>query len=401
MQLLKDVNVDWIGRKRLWLSLSLLLIAASLITLYVKGGPRYGIDFRGGTLVYVKFKDSPDLGRIRSALSEQGLSGSTIQRYDVPERNEVIIGLGQREGEVGTDTDAGRVLILEGLQSTFGSSPGQEGKIDLNNAAPDELEGRLSGVAGLASLLESDDSPAFKTPGELARAVTDYRDRNGGIIGAFQDLESVEGMSPPVLAAVREQAYLGDFAVFQTEFVGPKVGRRLQRQAINATLYALLGMLVYIAFRFKGTVYGAAAVVAVFHDVVITLGFFSAADRELSIPVVAALLTLVGYSMNDTIVVFDRIRENLRLRRRESISSIVNRSINQTLSRTLLTSGSTFLTVLSLYYFGGQVINGFAFCLVVGVAVGTYSSIGVASQLLVIWYDFQARRKAVARPARA
>ena len=401
MQLLKDVNVDWIGRKRLWLSLSLLLIAASLATLYLKGGPRYGIDFRGGTLVYVKFKDAPDLGRIRSALSEQGLSGSTIQRYDVPERNEVIIGLGQQEGEVGTDTDAGRVRILEGLQSAFGSSAGQDGKIDLNNAAPDELEGRLSGVAGIASLLESDESPAFKTPGELARAVTDYRDRHGGIIGAFQELGSVEGMSPPLLAAVQEQGYLGDFAVFQTEFVGPKVGRNLQRQAINATLYALLGMLVYIAFRFKGTVYGAAAVVAVFHDVVITMGFFSFADRELSIPVVAALLTLVGYSMNDTIVVFDRIRENLRLRRRESISSIVNRSINQTLSRTLLTSGSTFLTVLSLYYFGGQVINGFAFCLVIGVAVGTYSSIGVASQLLVIWYDFQTRRKAVARPAKA
>lgn len=400
MQLLKDVNIDWIGRKRLWLGLSLLLIAASLTTLYLKGGPRYGIDFRGGTLVYVKFKDSPDLGRIRSALSEQGLSGSTIQRYDVPERNEVIIGLGQREGEVGPDTDAGRVRILEGLQSAFGSSPG-EGKIDLNNAAPDELEDRLSGVAGLTSLLESDQSPTFKTPGELALAVTDYRDRHGGIIGAFQELDSVEGMSPRLLAAVQEQAYLGDFAVFQTEFVGPRVGRNLQRQAINATLYALLGMLVYIAFRFKGTVYGAAAVVAVFHDVIITMGFFSAADRELSIPVVAALLTLVGYSMNDTIVVFDRIRENLRLRRRESISSIVNRSINQTLSRTLLTSGSTFLTVLSLFYFGGQVINGFAFCLVIGVAVGTYSSIGVASQLLVIWYDFRTRRKAVTRPARA
>ena len=401
MQLLKNVNVDWIGRKRQWLSLSLLLIAASLATLYVKGGPRYGIDFRGGTLVYVKFKDSPDLGRIRAALSEQGLSGSTIQRYDVPEKNEVIIGLGQREGEVGTDTDAGRVRILEGLQSAFGSSSGQEGKIDLNNAAPDELEDRLSGVAGFTSLLESDESPAFKTPGELARAVTDYRDRNGGIIGAFQELESMQGMSPRLLAAVQEQAYLGDFAVFQTEFVGPKVGRNLQRQAINATLYALLGMLVYIAFRFKGTVYGAAAVVAVFHDVLITLGFFSLADRELSIPVVAALLTLVGYSMNDTIVVFDRIRENLRLRRRESISSIINRSINQTLSRTLLTSGSTFLTALSLYYFGGQVINGFAFCLVIGVAVGTYSSIGVASQLLVIWYDFQTRRRTVARAARA
>ena len=401
MQLLKDVNVDWIGRKKVWLSLSLLLIVASLTVLYMKGGPRYGIDFRGGTLVYVKFKDSPDLARIRASLSKKGLIGSTIQRYDIPEKNEVIIGLGQREGEVGPDTDAGRVRILEGLQSTFGSSPDQEGKVDLNNAAADELEDHLSRVAGLTSLLDSSESPTFKTTEELARGVTNFRNQNGGIIGSYQELELLEGMSPSLLSVLRKQTFLGGFAVFQTEFVGPKVGRNLQLQAISATLYALLGMLVYIAFRFKGTVYGAAAVVAVFHDVIITLGFFSLADRELSIPVVAALLTLVGYSMNDTIVVFDRIRENLRLRRRESISVIINRSINQTLSRTLLTSGSTFLTVLSLFYFGGQVINGFAFCLVVGVAVGTYSSIGVASQLLVIWSDFQSRKKTVARPAKA
>ena len=157
MQLLKDVNVDWIGRKRQWLSLSLLLIAASLTTLYVKGGPRYGIDFRGGTLVYVKFKESPDLGRIRTALSEQGLSGSTIQRYDVPEKNEVIIGLGQREGEVGPDADAGRVRILEGLHSAFASSPGPGGQDRPQQRRPPmNWEIVWAVLTGLASLFESE-----------------------------------------------------------------------------------------------------------------------------------------------------------------------------------------------------------------------------------------------------
>jgi preprotein translocase subunit SecF len=152
-------------------------------------------------------------------------------------------------------------------------------------------------------------------------------------------------------------------------------------------------MLIYIAWRFKGTIYGAAAVLAVFHDVIITLGFFSFFNKELSLTVIAALLTLVGYSMNDTIVVFDRIRENLKLLRRESLTAIINKSINQTLSRTILTSGLTFITVLSLYVFGGEVINGFAFAMVIGIIIGTYSSIAVASPLIVIWYDYREKRK--------
>jgi preprotein translocase subunit SecF len=159
-------------------------------------------------------------------------------------------------------------------------------------------------------------------------------------------------------------------------------------------------MLVYIAWRFKGAVYGTAAVLAVFHDVIITLGFFSFFNKEISLTVIAALLTLVGYSMNDTIVVFDRIRENLKILRKESLSAIINRSINQTLSRTILTSGLTFMTVLSLYIFGGEVINGFAFAMVIGIIIGTYSSIAIASPLLVIWYDYQNNKKAVAKAAK-
>jgi preprotein translocase subunit SecF len=180
--------------------------------------------------------------------------------------------------------------------------------------------------------------------------------------------------------------------------VGPKVGKELRTKAILATLYALAGMLVYIAFRFEW-IYGVAAVVAVFHDTIITIGLFSLVDKEISLTVVAALLTLVGYSMNDTIVVFDRIRENLKILRRESLENLINISVNQTLSRTVLTSGLTLLTALSLWLFGGQVLNGFSFALVVGIMVGTYSSVFIASPILIFWQNLVESRKRPSAPA--
>jgi preprotein translocase subunit SecF len=183
------------------------------------------------------------------------------------------------------------------------------------------------------------------------------------------------------------------------QVVGPTVGKQLEKQAGLATLYSLLGMLVYLWFRFE-LIYGVAAVVAVFHDTLITVGFFALTGQELSLTVIAAILTLVGYSMNDTIVVFDRIRENLRISRRESLTDVVNRSINQTLSRTVLTSGLTFLTVLALYLFGGEVLHGFSFALVVGILIGTYSSIAVAAPMLVAYQDWRASKgKSVVLPA--
>jgi len=185
----------------------------------------------------------------------------------------------------------------------------------------------------------------------------------------------------------------------KVDVVGPTVGHQLEKQALLATLYSLLGMLVYLWFRFQ-LIYGVAAVVAVFHDTLITVGAFALTGQEISLTVIAAILTLVGYSMNDTIVVFDRIRENLRLSRRESLPDVVNRSINQTLSRTVLTSGLTFLTVLSLYIFGGAVLKGFSFALVVGILIGTYSSIAVAAPMLVAWQQWRAKKgKATVLPA--
>ena len=185
--------------------------------------------------------------------------------------------------------------------------------------------------------------------------------------------------------------YDNPFTVRNVQVVGPTVGKQLEKQAGLATLYSMLGMLVYLWFRFQ-LIYGVAAVVACFHDTLITVGAFALTNQEISLTVIAAILTLVGYSMNDTIVVFDRIRENLRLSRRESLPDVVNRSINQTLSRTVLTSGLTFLTVLSLYIFGGPVLRGFSFALVVGILIGTYSSIAVAAPMLVAWQEWRRKR---------
>jgi len=185
----------------------------------------------------------------------------------------------------------------------------------------------------------------------------------------------------------------------KVDIVGPTVGHQLEKQATLATLYSMAGMLIYLWFRFQ-LIYGVAAVVACFHDTLITVGAFALTGREISLTVIAAILTLVGYSMNDTIVVFDRIRENLRLSRREALPDLVNRSINQTLSRTVLTSGLTFITVLSLFIFGGQVLNGFSFALVVGILIGTYSSIAVAAPMLVAWQEWRAKKgRAVLLPA--
>jgi len=190
---------------------------------------------------------------------------------------------------------------------------------------------------------------------------------------------------------MQQDFYVSNFAVRNVEIVGPQVGGQLRKQALWATLYSLGGMLVYLWFRFE-LIYGVGAVVACFHDTIITIGFFSLLNKDITLTVIAAILTLIGYSMNDTIVVYDRIRENIKLLRRDNLADIVNKSINQTLSRTILTSGLTFLTVLSLYVFGGEVLRGFSLALVIGILIGTYSSIAVAAPMLVAYQEWRAKK---------
>ena len=279
MELFRNVNVDWLGKKWYFLAFSLIFSIAGIVSMawhwHQIGSPvPLGVDFRGGTQLQVQFDQAPDINRIRQATVAAGIRDASIVNYDAPARQEVLISLPEQTNESSLDT--GRQQIQDALHTQYGDS----------------------------------------------------------------------------------------FHVRNVQVVGPTVGRQLEKQAALATLYSLIGMLIYLWFRFQ-LIYGVAAVVACFHDTLITVGFFALTDQEISLTVIAAILTLVGYSMNDTIVVFDRIRENLRMNRRETLPDVVNRSINQTLSRTVLTSGLTFLTVLSLFVFGGRVLHGFSFALVV------------------------------------
>ena len=384
MEFFKQVDLDWMGKAKYFVALSLTLLLAGMISLISKGGPYYGIDFKGGTMVNVRFAGPPPIDQLRSGLVRQGLGQSVIQPIsDIsnPNSNEVLIGL-EEKGQGAEALDAGKTAILNALNATLGS--GEAGKQDFNAAGPQAIADALTRKDSLGLGTNAGDRY-----NQLARQLVTYRDRDRhGIETNLNDL-SAAGATPAVIAALRDSFYTGQFAIINVEIVGPKVGSELRRQAVLVTLYALGGMLVYIAFRFEW-VYGAAAVLAVFHDVLITLGLFSIFHFEISLTVIAALLTLVGYSMNDTIVIFDRIRENLRLMRREPFPKIVNRSINQTLSRTILTSGLTFLTVMVLYLMGGQVLRAFSFALVVGIMVGTYSSFGIAAPLVVAWNHWRA-----------
>jgi len=211
-------------------------------------------------------------------------------------------------------------------------------------------------------------------------------------------LTSVPGMNSAIMNTLRQECYLAPFHEMKVEMVGPKVGAELRNKAVLATLYALAGMLAYIAFRFEW-IYGLGAVIACFHDTIITIGLFSIFNEDISMTVIAALLTLVGYSMNDTIVIFDRIRENLKVSRREPLEAVMNRAVNQTLSRTVMTSGLTFLTVIALFLFGGPVLHGFSFALVCGIIVGTYSSVFVASPIVLFWHNYTDRNKNVRKAA--
>jgi len=310
VELFRDANVDWLGRKWYFLSFSLVFSVAGVLSMLFWHGIPRGIDFRGGTEITVPFDTPPNENHLRQALEQAGIHNATTQRISSvtgTQGNDVLISLPQ---STATDQnhDAGRQAVEDALHANYHDS----------------------------------------------------------------------GFGQPSVS-----------------IVGPTAGKQLQKQAWLATSYSLIGMLVYLWFRFE-LIYGVAAVVAVFHDTLITVGAFSLTNQEISLTVIAAILTLIGYSMNDTIVVFDRIRENLALSRRETLTDVVNRSINQTLSRTVISSGLTFLTVLSLFLFGGPVLRGFSFALVVGIVIGTYSSIAVAAPMLVAYQDWRKSRGKIA-----
>jgi preprotein translocase subunit SecF len=404
IEFFKEPNIHWMAKAKYFYTLSAILLIVGWLSIWHHKGLYYSIDFKGGTNVDVIFANPPDIDALRHGLAQQGLGSSEIQSIssNIGEKKsrEVLIFV-EQSGEQAQEESKDKVLTA--LNATY--KVANANLPDFNNATP----------TALATFLTQKDPLHLSTNAgdrynQLAKSLLAYRDRNAsGVVTNFDDLAQAEGSTPAVVSALKEGYTLGPFAIRNTEIVGPKVGAELRKQAVYVTLYALAGMLLYIAFRFhsadvvlasgvaqKGVVafllrqvdkiiYGLAAVLAVFHDVLITLGFFSLLHYEISLTVIAALLTLVGYSMNDTIVIFDRIRENSRLLRKQDFAEVVNKSINQTLSRTILTSGLTFLTVLVLFLMGGQVLRAFSFALVVGIVVGTYSSFGIAAPLVVAW----------------
>jgi preprotein translocase subunit SecF len=392
MEFFRNVNVDWMGKAKYFVALSAILLIAGWASILKNGGIKYGIDFRGGTLVYVRFAGPAPVDQIRKGLAAAGLADSSIQTIsdtvlNAGAQNDVVIGLEQK-GQGDESLDAGKQAILDALHKTFGTAA--DGKLDFNSVTKDSLAVYLTQKDPL--LLGSTAADRYN---QLAQRLLAARDTDhSGIVSNFNELSNVQDATPAVMSTLNSGFVLGNFAIRNVEVVGPKVGAQLRRQAFFATLYALGGMLLYIAFRFEW-VYGVAAVIAVFHDVLITLGFFALFHYEISLTVIAALLTLVGYSMNDTIVIFDRVREDLKLMRKDNFSDIVNKAINQTLSRTILTSGLTFVTVLVLFLLGGEVLRPFSFAMVVGVVVGTYSSFGIAAPIVVWWNKYRGQGTAV------
>ena len=400
MELFKSTNFDFLRWKWPFIGASVVLSVAGILSILMHGGLRYGIDFKGGALMTVKFAYPPPVDKIRAAMSQKVKGDISVQNFTDPASvNEVAIGTELQEEKL---LNVNRQTMADVLTATFGQP--SSGKLDFNNASSEQLINRLREPLARAGVALSE--PQLQ---KLVADILNFRNTppRSGLITDFNQLSSVPGVNAAVINTLKQECYLSPFTIRNVEMVGPKVGAELRTKAILATLYALAGMLVYIAFRFEW-IYGLGAVIACFHDTIITIGLFSIFNKDIDMTVIAALLTLVGYSMNDTIVIFDRIRENLKFMRRESLEVVMNRAINQTLSRTVMTSGLTFLTVIALFIWGGPVLHNFSFALVCGIIVGTYSSVFVASPIVLFWHNYADTRKkrtgpapAVASPQRA
>ena len=364
-QLLKNPSFDFmkLGKPLLGVSVILMLVCAGVL---FTRGLNLGIEFTGGTELQLKYRDAPDVGQIRSALAGAGLTSQSVTTIGEPDEHEVYVRLGDTESVEDGDVTSLVVRTLRGDSESDGT--------DLN--VDDEATIRL--------LLEGGPDPASAEA--LAATISETR-KEVAIFHDVSDLAGLPGMTSELSSYLESNAEFGPIAVRSQSYIGPAIGAELVQKTKVAISMSLLFMLLYIAVRFHWQ-WGIAAVFALLHDTLITLGLFSVFQKEMSLPVVAAFLTLVGYSVNDTVVVFDRIRENVANRPAEGLPATVNRSINHTLSRTVITSGLTLIVCLGLYFFGGGALNAFAFVLCVGVAVGTYSSVYIASPFLVLWKEF-------------
>jgi preprotein translocase subunit SecF len=363
-----ETNFNFIGTSRVATTISVVLVLAAIIGTAIVG-LNFGIDFAGGYEIQVKFPEPVTEARIRELVKPIGLGDARVQRFGDAGSNEYLI-LVREHGTITQETK-------QQLEEEFRRLAGGEENLKLVTFAE---SGENLRAAFKTSVTEEQLRSVIETAGlEIKRMTRSERED--------EPEYSVDLVS--IADGIREALYTGldlsaDADIVQrVEFVGPQVGAQLRNQGILAVVYALLFILLYIAVRFD-LFFSPGAVVALVHDVAITVGVFTVLQLEFNLPIIAAILALIGYSLNDTIVVYDRIRENaLRLRGRE-LRAMVNTSINQTLSRTLLTSGTTLIVVLALLFFGGGIIRAFSIALVVGILVGTYSSIWIASPLYVV-----------------
>jgi len=368
MRFFHNTHIRFMEYRWHWIIISTVLNLIAITLMFTKGFT-FGIDFAGGTQLTLKFTSEPELSRVRQALESLKMGTVTIQRFDEPERHQFLVHMQHPEQE-GDYT----VQMIGALQKAFGGGSGQ---VDINLQGADIIRDALA---------EADPD---KVGGPLENRRTHYEPmvagilnlrKQLGIISGVNDLNAVSALSPAVKSYLGQHVHFGDFAVLAADNVGPVVGKDLRTKATYAVAFSLLGMLIYIWFRFK-LQYGIGAIVANLHDTLITLGALIVTGREINLPTIAALLTLVGYSTNDTVVIFDRIRERLKLDRGKPLITVMDDAINQTLSRTVITSGLTWVVVLALFFFGGDVINTFAFVLLIGIVVGTYSSMYIASPI--------------------
>ena len=385
MKFFGETHINFTGFRYKAFILSGVVILAGLVSLAIKGGPDLSIDFEGGTLVQVRFDQPVPIGELRATVEATGYEGGEIQEFGAP--NEYLITI-ERVSEEGLAAE----MLLEALNAV---SPGSGwAVVSSRELEPDLSEGFEGGNLVIVS---ADSIPPIET---LKREVKKH---GVGIIELTRESSSTVAFNLPYMGieakavgklyeAIKARFPDREIELRRTETVGPKIGEELKNRTWAAIVISLFGILVYISWRFEFK-FAIGAIVALIHDVLITLGIFSIMGKEISLVIVAAFLTIVGYSLNDTIVVYDRIRENFSLRRRESYEKMIDISINQSLSRTVITSLTTLMVVMFLFFYGGEVIHDFAFALMVGIIVGTYSSIFVASPILIEWQNRLVGRK--------
>jgi preprotein translocase subunit SecF len=368
-------------------------VGIGIFAIFFHGQLNVGIDFAGGTQINLQFRDKPEVDRLRSILAQVNLGDATIQSVGREEENQVMVRTRLAKGRI----EGTREIVVGALDKAYNADL-PAGRPDLNKV----------GSPTVAGLLAAADPDTRRAQGEEA-ARTYYntvaekilgKRKELGLFPSWAALSGIGGVSPQVVEALKQRANLGTFTVIGVENVGPQIGEELRRQGFWAVALSLLGMLGYIWIRFELR-FGVGAIMACIHDVLVTLGLFALMGFEFNLTTIAAFLTLIGYSVNDTVVIFDRIRENMRKTRRKPLIDTMNESINQTLSRTILTGGSTLLALAALLWLGGDVLRGFTFVMLVGILVGTYSSIYVASPFALLWEQYFGKGKTARAPGGA